>query len=195
MPDDPAFADLMAGVRRGDARAAEVLYRQFEAQVRLEVEMRLRDPRMRSRVESADVCQSVMLSFFIRARLGEYDFADPQELLRLMVGMARNKLVAQARRHQASKRDYRRSVDLDGAAVTPARDASPSEVVANDELLREIRGRLSAEERRITDLRAAGRSWGEIADEMGGTADARRVQLQRAANRVGRELGLEEDDE
>jgi len=31
--------------------------------------------------------------------------------------------------------------------------------------------------------------------ELGGTADARGVQLQRAAGRVGRELGLEDDDE
>jgi hypothetical protein len=41
----------------------------------------------------------------------------------------------------------------------------------------------------------AGLKWSEIAQELGGTADARRVQLQRAAGRVGRELGLEDDDE
>ena len=55
--------------------------------------------------------------------------------------------------------------------------------------------RLSAEERSIADLRVAGRKWTEIALELGGTADARRVQLQRAAGRIGRELGLEDDDE
>jgi hypothetical protein len=68
-------------------------------------------------------------------------------------------------------------------------------VVANEELLRELRARLSAEERQIADLRVAGRSWGEVAAEMGGTPDARRVQLQRAADRVGRQLGLEDDDD
>ncbi len=47
----------------------------------------------------------------------------------------------------------------------------------------------------IADLRVAGRKWSEIAQELGGTADARRVQLQRATGRVGRELGFEDDDE
>ena len=36
-----------------------------------------------------------------------------------------------------------------------------------------------------------GRPWGEIAAEVGGKPDARRVQLERAVNRVTRELRLE----
>jgi DNA-directed RNA polymerase specialized sigma24 family protein len=194
MPDE-VFLDLMAGVRRGDAHAAEELFRQFESQVRLEVQMRLRDPRLRRRVDESDVCQSVMLSFFVRARLGEYDIADPKELMRLLAGMARNKTAAQARRHSADRRDFRRSEGLGERDPTAARDPSPSQLVAGEELLRELRARLSEEERRIADLRVAGRSWVEVAGELGGTADARRVQLQRAAGRVGRELGLEGDDE
>jgi len=195
MPDDSAFPDLMSRVRHGDARAAEELFHQFEAQVRLEVQMRLRDPRLRRLVDEADVCQSVMLSFFVRARLGEYDVANPKELVRLLAGMARNKVAAQARRHSADRRDFRRAEGLAGADTTAAPDASPSQLVAGEELLRELRARLSDEERRIADLRVAGRSWAEVAEQMGGTPDARRVQLQRAAGRVGRELGLEDDDE
>jgi hypothetical protein len=68
-------------------------------------------------------------------------------------------------------------------------------VVAAEELLRELRARLSREEQAIADLRVAGRSWAEVARELGGTADARRMQFQRAADRVGRELGLEDGDE
>jgi DNA-directed RNA polymerase specialized sigma24 family protein len=195
MSDDNAFADLMARVRRGEARAAEDLFRQFEKQVRLEVQMRLRDPRLRRLVDDADVCQSVMLSFFVRARLGEYDVSDPKELMRLLAGMARNKVAAQARRHSADRRDFRRAVGLGGADATPAAGDSPSQMVAGEEMLRELRGRLSEEELRIADLREAGRNWAEVAAELGGTADARRVQLQRAAGRVSRELGLEGDDE
>jgi DNA-directed RNA polymerase specialized sigma24 family protein len=195
MSADHTFSDLMARVRRGDARAAEELFQQFEKQVRLEVQMRMRDPRLRRLVDDADICQSVMLSFFVRARLGEYDVADPRELMRLLAGMARNKVAAQARRHSADRRDFRRAVGLGGADATVATGASPSQVVAGEELLRELRARLSEEERGIADLRAAGKSWAEVAAELGGTADARRVQLQRAADRVSRELGLEDSDE
>ena len=98
MSDAAPFFDLMRRVRAGDALAAEELFRQFEPQLRLEARLRLRDPRLRRLVDENDLCQSVMLSFFVRARLGEYDLADPTELRRLLAGMARNKLAAQARR-------------------------------------------------------------------------------------------------
>ncbi len=195
MSDASAFPDLMARIRRGDGRAAEELFRQFEAQVRLEVQLRMRDPRLRRLVDDADVCQSVWLSFFVRARLGEYEIANPKQLARLLAGMARKKVAAHARRHSADRRDFRRAEGLGGAERAAARDASASSVVAGEELAREARARLSAEERSIADLRVAGRTWAEIAAEMGGTADARRVQLQRAAGRVRREIGLEDDDE
>jgi DNA-directed RNA polymerase specialized sigma24 family protein len=195
MSDESAFAELMARVRCGDAHAAELLFCQFESQVRLEVQLRLRDPRLRRLVGDVDICQSAWLSFFVRARLGEYDIANPNELVRLLAGIARNKVAAQIRRHSAGRRDFRRSEGLGGAAGVVASDTSPSSVVAAEELVRELRARLSEEERSIADLRVAGRKWSEIALDMGGTADARRVQLQRAAGRVKREMGLEDNDE
>jgi len=195
MSDDSGFPELMSRVRKGDACAAEELLRQFEAQVRLEVQVRLRDPRLRRLVDDADICQSVWLSFFVRARLGEYDVADSKELLHLLAGIARNKVATQARRHSATRRDFRRSRSIGGAVQAAAKEANPSSVVAAEELACEVRARLSEEERSIADLRAAGRKWDEIAHELGGTAGARRAQLQRAAGRVARELGLEDDDE
>ena len=194
MPDDPAFADLMIRVRRGDAQAAEQLFRQFQSQLRLEVRLRLRDPRLRQRIDEDDVCQSVLLSFFVRVRLGEYDVATPGELVRLLAGMARNKVAAQARRHAAECRDFRRTEGLAGAKAVGVADASHSQVVSGEELLREARARLSEEEQIIANLRADGRSWAEVAQELGGTADARRMQLQRAADRVAQELDPEHDN-
>jgi RNA polymerase sigma-70 factor (ECF subfamily) len=191
MPDDSAFADLMVRARRGDAQAAEQLFRRFEPQVRLKVRLRLRDPRLRRRIDEEDVCQSVLLSFFVRIRLGEYDIVTPGELVRLLAGMARNKVAAQARRHAADCRDFRRTEGLTAAETAVAAEAGPGRAVSGEELLREVRARLSEEEQFIADLRADGRSWAEVAQELGGTADARRMQLQRAADRVARELGLE----
>ena len=103
MPDDPAFAELITRVRRGDAQAAEQVFRQFEPQVRLEVRLRLRDPRLRRLIDEADVCQSVLKSFFLRVQLGQYDVVDPRDLMRLLAGMARNKVAAQARWHAARR--------------------------------------------------------------------------------------------
>jgi RNA polymerase sigma-70 factor (ECF subfamily) len=195
MSDEPDFPALMARVCRGDPQAAEDLVHRYQDPLRLVVHMRLRDPRLRRLIDEADVCQSVLRSFFVRARLGEYDLANPQDLLSLLASMARNKLAAQARRHSAQRRDFRRSADLENAATIAAPGETPSQLVAGEELVRELRDRLTEEERHIADLRAAGRSWAEIAQLLGGSADARRVQMQRAATRVSRELGLEDDDE
>ncbi|HZY90903.1 MAG TPA: ECF-type sigma factor [Gemmataceae bacterium] len=195
MSDAAPFHDLMRRVRAGDSSAAEELFRRFEPQVRLEARLRLRDPRLRRLVDENDLCQSVMLSFFVRARLGQYEVADAGELRRLLAGMARNKVAAQARRHAAARRDFRRAEGLAGADVVPAGEASPSQVVAGEELLREFRARLTDEERRVADLRAEGREWAEVAEALGGTAEGRRVQLRRAVSRVSGELGLGAGDE
>jgi RNA polymerase sigma-70 factor (ECF subfamily) len=193
MSDDNSFLDLMARVRQGDARAVEDLLKHYESQVRLEVGLRLRDPRLRRLLDETDVCQSVMFSFFVRVRLGECDVADPRELIRLLAAMARNKVAAQARKHGAARRDFRRAAPL-GSEEPAAAGDSPSQIVASEELLREFRARLSDEERQLADLRAEGRGWSEIASELGGGADARRMQLQRAIDRVARELDLEDSD-
>jgi RNA polymerase sigma-70 factor (ECF subfamily) len=112
--------------------------------------------------------------------------------VRLLVSIARNKVACQARRQRAGTRDLRRDVPLaagewDVAGAGP----SPSRVASGRELVAEFRRRLSAEERRLADLRAEGCGWDEIAAALGGTAQARRKQLARALDRVAEELGLE----
>jgi RNA polymerase sigma-70 factor (ECF subfamily) len=139
MPDAVAFADLMTRIRAGDAHAVEHLFRQYKSQLRLEVRLRLRDPRLRRLVDEDDVCQSVMLSFFVRARPGAYEVAEPADLMRLLASMARNKVAAQARRHSAARRDFRRAEGLAGAEDAAAPGSTPSQIVAGAELLGEIR--------------------------------------------------------
>ena len=83
----------------------------------------------------------------------------------------------------------------DGGARTPAAEATPSEYVSASELLEQFRRRLKPDERRIADLRAAGRSWAEIGAEVGLDAHAARKRLVRARERVGRTLGMVDDAE
>jgi RNA polymerase sigma-70 factor (ECF subfamily) len=188
---EESFADVIARVRRGDEQAASDLVRRYEPEIRREVRFLLRDPFLRRTFDSMDVCQSVLGSFFLRAALGEYDLQRPEDLIRLLISMTRNKVVDATRRQRAQRRDHRRSTSLDAvdlAAQTP----SPSQVVEGRELLAAFRDRLSGEERQLAELRAAGREWADVAHELGGTAEARRKQLTRAISRVSRELGLEE---
>ena len=192
MTDDNTFADFLQRIRAGDEQAAAELVRRYESAVRVEVRMRLADSRLRRVLDSMDLCQSVLASFFVRVAAGQYDLERPEQLVRLLVTIARNKVAYQARRQQAQRRDQRRDVAVDRAGWEPAgAEPSPSRVVSGRELLAELRRRLTPEELRVADLRAEGRQWAEIAAALGGTAQARRRQLARALDRVAAQVDLE----
>jgi RNA polymerase sigma factor (sigma-70 family) len=189
--EEHSFANFIRRIRAGDPEAAVELIRQFEPAIRLEVRRRLSDPALYRQFDSVDICQSVMLSFFMRARAGQYELDQPQQLLKLLVAMAHNKLAVQARKLRTQRRDSRREVvasDPQLKATAPG----PDRVVAGQDLLREVRRYLSAEERHLTELRGEGHTWPEIAATLGGTPQARRRQLTRALDRVARRLGLDE---
>src|SRR4051794_15276428 len=185
MSNSGTFAEFVGRIRAGDERAAADLVGRYAPVIRVAVRTRLGDRRLRRVLDTMDICQSVLKSFFVRAAAGQYDLEQPEQLVRLLVAIARNKVALQARRQRAGNRDFRRDVplaagDWDVAGVGP----SPSRVASGRELLAEFRRRLSAEERCLADFRAAGRDWAAIAAELGGTAQARRMQLARALERV-----------
>src|SRR6516165_3187761 len=190
MCENAAFADFIRRIRAGDDQAARELVQLYEPVIRREVRLRLRDERLASRFDWTDICQSVMASFFVRAAAGQYDLEQPDQLLRLLVVMARHKLTQQVRRNSADRRDYRRLETHDPAYLEERSAAvpSPSRLVAGRELLEEFRRRLSEEERRLADLRGQGCEWAEIAARLGGTAEACRKQLARAIDRVEHQL-------
>jgi RNA polymerase sigma-70 factor (ECF subfamily) len=173
------------------------LIRTFEPEIRRAVRIRLTDPRLGRLLDSMDICQSVLANFFMRAAAGQFDLKRPEQLLKLLVTMARNKLRDQARRQRAERRDQRRLDYRQTAALEAVADgaASPSQIVAGKELLQEMRRQLSAEERYLAEQRALGREWADIAAEWGAHPEALRKRLARAVDRVARRLGLEEVDD
>ncbi len=70
-------------------------------------------------------------------------------------------------------------------------DPGPSQLAADHDLIDAVRLRLGDEERQIADLRVEGWEWSEIASRLGGSAQARRMQLSRAVNRVAKSLKLD----
>jgi RNA polymerase sigma-70 factor (ECF subfamily) len=195
-PDDNMFQQLMQRVRSGDQEAAAELVRLYEPTIRRIARVRLADAHLQRQFDSMDICQSVLGSFFVRAALGQYELTTPDQLLSLLVSMSRKKLIDLTRRAGAARRDYRR---LEKGAPDErqcvAGELSPSQQVAGEELLVEFRKRLSEEERRLADQRAAGHDWNQIAVTFGGSPEALRKQLARAVDRVSCELGLDDLDE
>jgi RNA polymerase sigma-70 factor (ECF subfamily) len=193
MTDGPDFSEFVRRIRAGDADAAAELVRRFEPLVRREIRLRFADPRLRRAFDSADVCQSVLASFFVRAAAGQYDLDDPGRLAALLVRMARNKMATAARAQTNQRRDVRRAAGGDALDAEPGGGPSPSRVVAGRELLDRFRALLSPADRELAELRAAGLGWAEVAARVGGTPDGCRVQLARAARRAALALGLDDD--
>jgi RNA polymerase sigma-70 factor (ECF subfamily) len=193
MSEELGFRDLILRVRAGDEEAAAQLVRRYEPAIRRAVQLRLHDSDLRRHLDSMDVCQSVLASFFVRAALGQYRLDEPEQLLRLLSAMARNKVAHQARRERAGRRDYRRrTADEDGAYSVPDPSPSPSAQVAAADLVEQARQRLTPQELHLLELRRQGRTWPEIASELGDNPDALRIRLDRAVQRVTRDLGLDE---
>jgi RNA polymerase sigma-70 factor (ECF subfamily) len=194
MPTDGSFRELIDRVRAGDESAAAELVGRYEPAIRRAARVRLRDPRLGRLLDSMDICQSVLASFFVRAAMGQYELSTPEELLRLLVTMTRNKVAGQANAQRAGRRDHRRVVAaIDDRRDVAAGDPSPSREVAARELLEQARRLLSPEERALLERREQGDDWAAIAAELGGSPDALRIRLARAVDRVARRLGLEED--
>ncbi len=192
--DDDDFTDLIARVRSGDQAAAAEIVTNYESLIRREVRMRLEDARLRRVLDSMDVVQSVMASFFVRSAIGEYDLDDPKQLIRLLITMTKNKVASAARREHRQKRDQRRTTSDDAALLGVAQQGeSPSQIASGNEMIARAKELLGQDERQMAELRAQGQSWDEIAQEMGGTAQARRVQFSRAVDRVSKLIGIEEE--
>jgi RNA polymerase sigma factor (sigma-70 family) len=183
---DSVFSELLWRVRAGENSAAEELVKRFEPLVRREVRLRMEDERLNRHFDSLDVSQSVFASFFARMSVGKYNLEEPGQLVQLLVAMARNKLASRARHEFRLRRNARRISITEPVALEQVVDdhPSPSVVVAEQELAERFRQSLTAEERELADLRSQGNSWPEIAERMGGNAQARRMQLSRAVDRA-----------
>jgi RNA polymerase sigma-70 factor (ECF subfamily) len=192
MSSNSSFTDLIWRVRQGEADAAAELVRQYEPAIRRSLRLRL-DPRLRRTCDSMDLCQAVLCSFFVRAATGQYQLDTPEQLLKLLVTMARHKL-SKARRDQGrARRDPRRVVSGSPEEhAIPTAASSPSEQVAAREILAEVQRRLSDEERRLVELRSQGQDWAAVAAELGGSPEALRKKLTRAVARIAEQLGLDE---
>ncbi|MFO0891381.1 MAG: sigma-70 family RNA polymerase sigma factor [Isosphaeraceae bacterium] len=200
------FEELIRRVREGDEQAAADLVRRYEPAIRRAARVRLLDTRLNRLLDSMDICQSVMASFFVRTALGQYEIDTPDQLLKLLATMTRNKLANAVKGHGALRRDFRRAEAPDqreapdassggaGIGAIAGPDPTPSREVAARELLQEARRRLAPEELSLLELRQDGRGWAEIAAANGTSPEAIRKRLARSIDRVAHELGLDEPD-
>ncbi len=105
VPETGEFRNLMARVRAQDPEAARELVRCYESAIRRVIRIQMRDTRLRQILDSTDVCQSVLATFFVRTALGQYELESPAQLVGLLTTIARNKLVNRVDHMRAQRRD------------------------------------------------------------------------------------------
>jgi DNA-directed RNA polymerase specialized sigma24 family protein len=184
-PDDD-FRALLERVGHDDEEAAAELVRRYEPVIRTMVRTWLRpwESKLRKIFDSNDICQSVLAWFFLKNATQRYDLSSPDNLCSLLRIMVRNRV------HYRVRQSKKASQVQSFAAEPTSTGVSPEDAIAEKEFLETVFRKFSPEEADLARRRMHGASWDEISSDVGGTPDARRMQLARAATRLAQELAL-----
>jgi DNA-directed RNA polymerase specialized sigma24 family protein len=181
LPYHNELRELMGRVRAGDAAAAADLVRLYEPAIRRAARLSL-NRELQRELDSVDISQSVLGSFFWRVAAGQFETGSESHLMRLLITLARNKV-----RERARKRRHCSLEDLEPAVA----DVGPLETMVQRDLVGEFERRLADDELLMWEWRRLDRSWSDIAKVLGRTAIAVRSRYARAIRRIANELGLE----
>ena len=167
----PGRADrpfLDRAISAGDQTAATKLYERYAKRVTSLVRRRCPAPLART-AGVEDIVQSVFGTLFQRIGKGYYDVPDGEELWKLILVMALNKIRAKASYYQALKRDGNRA-----AAEAAPRQRIPLQEIAHgpasedlELVFEEILERLPPENRLMARLRVDGYKVSEVAQTTG----------------------------
>ncbi|MEQ1825296.1 MAG: ECF-type sigma factor [Pirellula sp.] len=103
--------ELLDRFRVGDQGAALELYYRYADRI-FELARRNTSVNLASRFDPEDIVQSVFRTFFRRAASGQYEAPAGDELWKLLLVMALNKVRDKATFHRASKRDIRKTYSI-----------------------------------------------------------------------------------
>jgi RNA polymerase sigma factor (sigma-70 family) len=147
------------------------------------------DTRLRSKFDSIDFVQMVWASFFRDAARLER-FGTPEEFVRFLVTMARNKVVDEERRRLMGARyncSHDTSYDESENPAGTASGATPSQFAIAREELEKMVATESDRDREVIRLRISGASFVEISKALGIN--------ERTARRVIRRLAGHKDED
>ena len=177
---------LLQRYQQGDHEAAEQLYRRYADRLRA-LTRRKSSAVLASRMDPDDIVQSVFRNFFHSARSGGYDVPPGEDLWKLLLVIALNKIRARATFHRAAKRDVRRTRRIDGLDPATLAKENPHgqsgrtflRLVAEEAL-----ASLSPLLRRIVELRMEGYQVHEIAELTGRSLRTVERTLQNCRKRL-----------
>jgi DNA-directed RNA polymerase specialized sigma24 family protein len=160
----PTDRTLLRRLQRGQADASTELYLRYAERL-LALAASQSSPDLARRVDPEDIVQSVFRTFFRRASLGHYAVPDGEEIWKLLLVIALNKVRATAAFHRAAKRDVRRTAGGDAfeRAVEGRSGHDESALDFLRMVIDELLEGLPESHRRIIELRIEGHEVNDIA--------------------------------
>jgi RNA polymerase sigma-70 factor (ECF subfamily) len=154
-------SSLLRRFRAGNDQAATEIYLRYARRLFHLAEINCGDD-LAQRFDAEDIVQSVFSSFFRRARAGQYEVPDGQELWKLLLVMALNKIRARGSFHRAACRDV--GVTQSAGALAQATDERHDErdLTVLRLVIEELLSRHSPVNRDIITLRIEGHEVAEI---------------------------------
>lgn len=183
---------LLRRLKQGEPDAATQLYLRY-AQRLLALARSKTSSALSRRVDSDEIVQSVFGSFFRGAQQGYYDVPVGEELWKLFLVIALNKIRAKGAFHLAAKRDVRKTAD--GEAIDKLADGAPTDDETALQVLKltldEALDQLPAGHREMIELRIEGHEIDEIAQRTGRAKRTVERILQEARKRLAELLEFE----
>lgn len=177
---------LLQRFQQGDREAAAQLYKRYADRLRA-LTRRKSSAVLACRLDPDDIVQSVFRNFFHSARSGGYDVPPGEDLWKLLLVIALNKIRARATFHRAAKCDVRRTRRIEGLDPATLAKENPYgqsgrtflRLVAEEAL-----ASLSPLLRRIVELRMEGYQVHEIAQITGRSLRTVERTLQNCRKRL-----------
>lgn len=161
--------ELLRRFQSSDRDAAAQLYERYAERLRA-LTRRKSSTVLSCRLDPDDIVQSVFRNFFHAAREGGYSVPPGEDLWKLLLVIAMNKIRGRATFHRAAKRDVRRTLRIEGldpGALARENTHGHPAVTFLRLVAEEALGQLPPLQRRIVELRVEGYQVPEIATMTG----------------------------
>jgi len=163
LPDDDQ--GLLDRFQNGDQEAATSIYKRYVHRL-LGLVRAQTSSQLAAREEAVDIVQSVFRTFFRRAVRGEYHVPEGDELWKLFLVIAVNKIRSKAEYYTAAKRDMRRTVGGEEVDRFEGRSAEEEACQTLKMVVDDLLATLSPLDQRVIRLRIEGCEVNEIAEQV-----------------------------
>jgi RNA polymerase sigma-70 factor (ECF subfamily) len=159
---------LLRRLRQGQADAPTQLYLRYAERLQA-LAARQTSPELGRRLDPEDIVQTVFRTFFRRVAEGSYDVPDGEEIWKLLLVIALNKIRDAGNFHKAAKRDVRRtsSGEANGLAIRNAPGKDEVALAVLRMVIDEMLDGLPESHRRIIELRIDGHEIADISRDVG----------------------------